>query len=214
MDWELEQAATAVLEETDQGGTNVRVETVAKRLELRIVDGGAGCEGLLFGRDIIVDETLPKARWNFVVAHEIAHFDAQRSGRRDTEWAANYVASALLMPRDAAEAAFRRTGRDLLRLMSLFRQASGEAIARRLAALRGVRVFVHDRPADAPARAYAVPWRLRPTPIELEAVDEAFRSGAPVEPYAGINAWPLFQEGWERVITISDPESVSCVRTC
>lgn len=210
MNWELEQAATAILDETDQGGNAVSIELVARRLDLRIVDGGPGCDGLLFGRDIIVDETLPKPRWNFVVAHEIGHFDAQRSGRSDTEWAANYIASALLMPRDAAESAFRRTGRDLFRLMSIFRQASGEAIARRLVALREVRVFVHDRPDGGRPRGYSVPWRVRPAPVELEAVDEAFRSGAPVEPYAGIAAWPLFQEGWRRVIAVSDAESVRC----
>lgn len=212
MDWELEQVASRLLDETDQGGGGVRIEQVARRLGLTVYDA-PGCEGLLFGTRIFIDESTPKARWNFVVAHEIAHFEAQRSGRPDTEWAANYVASALLLPRQEAETALRRQGWDLFRLMATFRHASGEAIARRVVALRDARVFVFDRPRDADPRWYAVPWRLRPSAAELEAVEAAFDGGAPVESYAGVVAWPLFQEGWQRVISLADPDSVHCAST-
>lgn len=210
MDWQLEQAATRVLDETNQGGDDVRVELVAKRLGLVVRDGGPGCHGLLFGKEILVDERLTKPRWNFVVAHEIGHFDAQRTGRRDTEWAANYFASALLLPRDAAETALRQTGRDLLLLMARFRHASGEAIARRISALREARVLVFDRPEGKPETWYGVPNRLRPVAAELEAAEASFAEGVPVEIYAGVTAWPLFQEGWQRVIVISDPDSAAC----
>ncbi|GAB5547779.1 MAG: hypothetical protein SangKO_075390 [Sandaracinaceae bacterium] len=210
VDWDLEQAAAAILEETNQGGFDVDIAAVARRLGLTVSDGGKGCEGYLFGREIIVDETLPRPKWNFDVGHEVGHFDNQRHGRPDTEWSANYLSSALLMPRDSAEVAIRRTGWDLFRLMSTFRSASGEAIARRLYALRGARVHIFDRPEGRELRSYAVPRRLRCLPVEQEAVDAAFAGGAPVEPYPGVHAWPLFQEGWQRVIVVSDPDSAAC----
>ena len=207
MDWELEQIATRTL---DAVGARLPVDPdlVAFRLGLTVSDGGPGCEGLLFEElgQILVDETLRRERRAFAVAHELGHFLLRRAGRPDREQDANYVAAALLLPRDDFERHLRWFSWDLVRLRTLHRWASCEALARRIVALRQARAFVFDKPLAAQMRPrwYSIPSGLRPSPVEREAAREAALSGAPVNLDGSLSAWPVLEHDWHRVITLTD----------
>lgn len=207
MRWELEEIARGALEQTDLGPP-VDPDILAHRLQLEVMDGGAGCEGLLIGRWIFVDEAMRPERRAFAIAHEIGHHLLRRHGLevpgRNDERGADYLASALLLPRDDFERDLRRLGWDLIALHARHRHASFEAIARRIVALRDARAFVFDRPLRGQAHpsSYSVPWGLVPTDDELAGVEAAIADGGPVEVTCGLTAWPVIQHDWVRVITV------------
>jgi hypothetical protein len=203
MRFELEELAARALEEADLGAP-VDPDVLAHRLGLRVLDGGPTCTGVLLpdGTVLVNDAERPERR-AFTIAHEIAHCVLRSAGLEDDEPSANYLGAALLLPKDDFERDLRRCGWDLLHLRARHRLASFEALARRICALRDARMFVFDRPQDAPRRYYSVPWGLRPSDPEREAADEAERCGAPVEIVAGVTAWPVVEHGWHRVITLA-----------
>lgn len=204
MDWDREELARETLERVDVG-VPVDPEVVALELGLEIYDGGAGCEGLLVGDEILIDEHMRTERRAFGIGHELGHWLQRRHGLPDTEHGANYLASAVLLPRDDFERDLRRCGWDLLRLRSLHRWASFEACARRIVALREARVFVFDRPLRGQKGPswYSVPWGRSPSDEERIAAREAVSTGAPVEIRAGLTGWPVIQDDWLRAITLA-----------
>lgn len=214
MQWELEELAAKTLESVD-ARLPVNPDIVAHRLGLTVVDGGEGCQGLLLPElgQIVVDDGLRRERRAFAIAHELGHFLLRQEGLRDSERSANYIASALLLPRADVERDLRRYGWDLLQLRTRHRWASFEALARRIVALRDARAFVFDRPLQGQARPnwYSVPWGQRPTSAETEAAREAATLGVPVEPYGGLTAWPVIEHAWQRVITLAASETLALV---
>jgi uncharacterized protein DUF955 len=213
MQWDLEELATHVLEAKNVS-VPVDADLLAGKLELRVEDGGPTCTGGLFeGGLILVNDAERPERRAFIIAHEIAHYLLQLRGWRDSHDAVNYLAAALLLPREDFERDLRRWGWDLLRLHARHRWASWEVIARRICALREARMFVFDRPlqGQTPAHWYSVPWGLRPSELERDACGEAIRWGARVDIYPGITAWPVLEHHWHRVITIATNESLSCL---
>lgn len=204
MRWDLEELARQTLEDADLGPP-VDPDLIALELGLEVLDGGEACDGLLIGRQIFVDERLRPERRAFSIAHEVGHHLLRSNGLRDDERSANYLASALLLPRDDFQRDLRRFGWDLLQLRAAHRWASFEALARRVVALRTARAFVFDRPlrGQRGASVYSVPWGQRPTPEEQLAANEAVRSGAPVEVRAGLTGWPVIQSDWARAITLA-----------
>lgn len=214
-DWEREELARAALEQADLGPP-VDPYDLAKRLGWRVEDGGRGCAGICLDemRLILVDEHVRRERRSFAVAHELGHHLQRAAGWEDParvrhrdEAGANYLASALLLPRFEFEIDLRRHGWDLLALKSRHRYASFEALARRVAALRPARVFVFDQPRRAQSlpRSYSIPPGIRPTEDERTAASEAAREGSPVETVAGVTGWPVVEHDWVRVITLSSP---------
>lgn len=211
MRWELEEVARAALERANLGPP-VDPDVLADQLGLVVRDGGIGCEGLLIGLEILVDESLRPERRAFSIAHEIAHYLARAEGLetagvrdRRTEQQADYLASALLLPRHDFEIDLRRCGWDMLRLRARHRWASFEAVGRRIVALRDARMHVFDKPlaGQRPVSSYSVPWGLSPTEDELEAAREAVKHGNPVEVRAGVWGWPVVQHDWARAITLA-----------
>lgn len=210
MDWELEQLARETLEAVD-APLPIDPDWIAYRLGLTVMDGGPGCEGLLLDElgQILVDDSLRRERRAFAIAHELGHFLLRRAGRPDRERDANYLASALLLPRDDFERHLRRYGWHLERLRGVHPLASFEALARRVVALRKARAFVFDKSLADPAkrRWYSVPSGARPSRAEWEAAKSAAESGGPVLPYPGLSAWPVLERDWHRVITLADLEA-------
>lgn len=208
MRWELEEVARSALERANLR-TPIDADALAYKLGLEVRDGGRDCEGLLIGSLIFVDEEMRHERRAFAIAHEIGHHLLRAAGLetppRNDEHAANYLASALLLPRQDFERDLRRARWDLIQLHAWHRQASFEAIARRIVALREARAFIFDRPLDgqrAPSW-YSVPWGLQPTPDERLAAREAITNGHPIEVVAGVWGWPIVQHDWLRAITVS-----------
>jgi hypothetical protein len=203
MRWELEELARLALERADISAP-VNAAQLARRLGFTVYHA-PDCLGLLVGRGIYVDDALRAERRHFSIAHELGHALQREAGLPDTERSADYLASALLLPKDDFDRDLRKRGWDLLALHARHRWASFEAIARRIVALREARAFVFDRPLqgqDAP-RWYSVPWGLRPSHDEVVAAEEAFLCGAPVEVVAGVTGWPVIQHDWARAITVA-----------
>lgn len=213
MRWDLEQVAERVLEEAD-ARLPINPDRIARHLELVVQDGGPGCEGLLFREAslILVDDSLRPERRAFAIAHELGHWLSIVNGFPNTEANANYLAAALLLPRDDFERHLRRWGWDLIALHARHRLASFEVIARRIVALRSARAFVFDKPLPPRTEKpkwYSVPGGHRPRAVEREAAREAALAGAPVEPIGGVTGWPVLEHDWHRVIVVSDEEAVS-----
>lgn len=204
MQWDLEEMARLALERANAGAP-VSPARVARALGLEIYDGGPGCLGMLVGKRIYVDDSMRRTRRAFSIAHEIGHHLEREHGLPFREWRADYLGSALLLPRDDFERDLRRYGWDLLALAARHRWASFEAIARRIVALRPARACVFDRPQGGRAKEYVIPRRARrPTPEERAAADEAIAHGAPVEVRSGLAAWPIIETGWARAITLAN----------
>lgn len=204
MRWDLEELARELLEASDLSSP-VDPELIAIDLGLTVLDGGPGCAGFLVGETILVDEALRLERRAFTVAHELAHYVLRERGLPDPEHAANYLASAVLLPRDDFDRDLKRLGWDLIALCARHRFASFEAVARRIVALRGARAFVFDKPLRGQREPswYSVPWGQHPSDEERLAAAEAVASGTPVEVRAGLTGWPVIQEDWARAITVT-----------
>lgn len=206
MDWEREELAREALEEADLSPA-IHPYLLAHRLGFRVRDGGPGCEGVCLDatKEILIDESERAERRGFGVCHETGHHLQRRHGLRDTEAGANYLASALLLPRLEFEIDLKRHGWDLLALKSRHRHASFEALARRIHALREARVTVFDEPLRGQGRRgwYSVPRGGRPTRNERAAANEAADGGAPVEVVAGVTGWPVIEHDWIRVIVVT-----------
>jgi len=212
VDYSLEELARETLEEADLGAP-VDPDVLAHELGVAVQDGGPGCQGLCIPgeRAVVVDDSLRPTRRAFALAHELAHLLLVTHGFPNTEANANYLGSALLLPRDDFTRDLRRFGWDLLLLQSRHRLASMEALMRRVVALRPeTRGWVFDRPLLAGRRPskYSVPWGLRLSHLERTAAAEAGASGAPVQVVAGVEAWPVFEHHWKRVVVLADLESL------
>jgi hypothetical protein len=207
MQWELEELAREALERAN-ASTPVDPEEVVISEKLSVWNAGSGCDGYLVGRRIFIDDALRRERRAFAIAHELGHHLQRKyagtRGLRDTEAGANYLASALLLPKLEIEAELRR-GWDLIRICARHRFASFEAVARRIVALREARAVVFDRPlaGQKPPSWYTVPYGGRPTDLELDAAREAASCGAPVAISSAITAWPVIEHDWARVITVA-----------
>lgn len=205
MHWDLEELARIALERADVGAP-VNPDLLARRRELEVFDGGPGSKGLLIAKKIYVDETQRPRRRAFTVGHEIGHDIEDEHGLPRAEWRANYLASALILPKLDFEADLRRWGWDLIRLAAKHPHASFECLARRIVALRDARACVFDRPLAGQRKptSYAIPWRgARPSDEERTAAREAIACGAPVELRPGLTAWPVLEHDWHRAITVA-----------
>lgn len=201
--WDMEEVARLALERANVGSP-VDPELVAKSEGLEIHH--AETEGALVGRRIFVDYRLRRERRAFAIAHEIGHWLMRETPFARSERAANYIASALLLPRPDVEADFRRFGWDLIAICARHRWASFEAAARRIVALREARAIVFDHPLaeQRPPSFYSVPGGSTPTDEERIAAREARLCGAPVELRPGLTAWPVLEHDWHRVITVQN----------
>jgi hypothetical protein len=214
MRWELEELAREALEMAPDVCVPVNPKKLAKCLGLsvhRLTEKAPdGCEGLLVGTKIFVDYAQRAERRQFSIAHEIGHHLLRTHGLPDTENNADYIASAVNLPRldfepDLKRYGCTRYGWDLIALRARHRHASFEAIARRIVSMREARAVVFDWPLLGQRKAgwYTVPWDHAPTADEKLAANEARASGAPVPLHSGLTAWPVLQHDWHRVITIA-----------
>lgn len=203
MIWELEELARERLEAANLGAP-VHPDTLARELGFEVRH--ADCRGKLIGDTVYVSDGLRAEMRAFDICHEIGHRICDEAGIPSTEWRANYLASALLLPRFEFEVDLRRVGWDLLALKARHRHASFEAVGRRIVALREARAVIFDRPLPPhtirPPRPRTAPHGHRPTEEERVAAREAVLSGAPVELRAGLTAWPVLQHDWHRAITV------------
>jgi hypothetical protein len=145
---------------------------------------------------IVVDRTERHTRVQLALLHELAHVLLDVHGVKNDDEHAWWLGCALLLPREDVLRARRR----------------GATVARRLVALSTSAVlWVHDvepRYRD-PYRVVSPGWRWSlhtPSPLEHEAMTEAFAARRSIEVVGGVRAWVAIDEPWVRVLCLSDAE--------
>lgn len=168
---------------------------LAERMGLEVCYSDTG-EPLLMGRTVFVPRRGRVALLHWMIAHELGHVLASAAGADGAcEATANYLAGALLVPRQDALRQLR-AGWDLNELRRAHPHAPAHAIAVRIVQLRGAAAAVYDQ------------GRLRrrwgpPVPLERELVAQALDAGAPVRVDDLTGAWPIVDGRWRRVIVLS-----------
>lgn len=177
---------------------------------------------------IIIRAGLRLERHNFLVAHEVGHVywrdhehhrgDPSLGGR--LEYFCNKFASLLLLPYDWFKADAVETGHDLFALKKIYSTASNQLIARRIASLRPAVVAVFDddgREKRVTERFNGSgPREKKLTKAESQLVKDVSWTADVIERAATIRengkfvkvkvkGYPIFENGWKRVITFMEP---------
>lgn len=139
---------------------------------------------VLMGDTIYLGRRTPAAQVHLRIAHEVGHWALERDGQEQSEAAADYLAAALLVPREQLDRALRR-GWDLEELRRRFRHAPASAIACRIAQIREATAAVYD---DGRLRRRVGPA----VPVEADLLAAAHAAEAPVRRDDRTGAWPLF----------------------
>lgn len=153
------------------------------------VHGGA----LLYDGTIYVSPRVSVTQLHERVAHEIGHWALERAREDDSEEAADYLARALLLPRDALLRDLRH-GWDLRALTAKYAFAAPSTVAVRVAELRAGTAAIYD---------YRMLARRVGPPHEAERdlLDAALRTSEPVRLDALTGAWPIGPRG--RVVVLA-----------
>lgn len=185
------------------------------RMKLDVRVGPEGLRPTVLGRTIFVAPEDPPERQRFATSHELAHLLLRERGMADTEWNVNWLASALLHPREwfLERLAARRW--DLAALREDCPWSSYEAIGRRVVNLERAVLWVCDRGPGARrasrSRSRSVAAALeRPTPIERAVVRDAAATLRP-QRRDGIGAWPLPRpdRSWLRVVSLARADALA-----
>jgi hypothetical protein len=160
----------------------------------------AKSHGALDGNTIFVPTRygMRDQRKQFRVAHELGHWALREDGADDTcEASADYLAGALLLPREVFMRDLGATDWDLLELQRLHSNASAQAIVIRMTQVSPATASVWD--AGHCHRGYGAPRE------ELEQLDRelAERALGVQEPLRGeVSAWPISSGSWRRVCVV------------
>jgi hypothetical protein len=164
-------------------------------LQLRAMPGASGSIDLEAGV-IRYPSRARLVRQHGVVAHELGHWALWRAEEdHTTEWAARYLAGALLLPRRAFTADAQATDWDLDELRQRHPYASAEMIVVRMTQVSLACAWVWDD--GAVRRRYGVA-----DDDGVEAiVDRVLCSEAPLRDGAD-RAWPLLERDHRRVLVV------------
>lgn len=135
-------------------------------------------------------------RQHGVIAHELGHWLLHRAGEDHTqEWAARYLAGALLLPRVPFLRDCWTCDWDLNQLQRQHPNASAEMIVVRMTQVSDACAWVWDD--GAVRRRYGTS-----SDEDVEAiVDRVLASEAP-EREDGMRAWPMLERGHRRVVVV------------
>ncbi|MBK8260191.1 MAG: ImmA/IrrE family metallo-endopeptidase [Nannocystis sp.] len=196
---DVEGLASEMLESVEMG-CPVHPWTMAARAGYVVRVGPARYPAMTLGPTIVVPDHRDERR-AFAVLHELAHATLRNAGLPDPETTVDLVASAALLPRAAFLRDVERTGGNLHALKRLHPHASYEAIARRLVAVCGGAVTVHDvGPRGHRSRTAGAPRRLGALARSL--VLEAHHGGEVVGPDEA-RAYPIKDGAWSRVVLVT-----------
>lgn len=170
-----------------------------------------GSRARLVGETVYVPAKARLERQQGLCAHELGHWALRECGEEDSEQAASFVGSALMLPRAHFERDLRATHWDLRALRAKHVHCSAELIARRIVALRDACVSVWDN-GRLKARV-ASPWLPegyhRISVFERELAGQVLASGDTCR--AGDLVWgfAVFFGAWKRVITVCEAEQLA-----
>jgi hypothetical protein len=166
------------------------------------------------GPVIVLTPNQRRERQGFALLHELAHLLLAAHGVQNDDEHADWLAGAILLPRDHVLRALRR-GTAIEELVEVHKHASQEAIVRRVVALSTGRVaWVWDAEPVArdPYKLVTPGWRWSlktPTPLEWDAMRRARETRSIVEDArGGVRAWVAEDRPWIRVFCLSDAETL------
>lgn len=135
-------------------------------------------------------------RQHGVIAHELGHWLLHRAGEDHTqEWAARYLAGALLLPRAPFLRDVHATDWDLHALQRRHPNASAEMVVVRMTQVSDACAWVWDD--GAVRRRYGAG-----SDEDVEAiVDRVLAAEVPLHDGA-VRAWPLLERGHRRVVVV------------
>lgn len=170
--------------------------TMAARAGFAVKVGPARQPAMTLGPVIVVPPHRVERR-AFSVAHELAHAALRCADLDDNERTVDAVASAVLLPRGAFARDVADVGADLRALKARHPRASYEAIGRRVAALLGATLTIHD----VGPRGVRVRGSTSIRPLERALVLEARASCEAVGP-EDMRACPVTDGPWSRVLVL------------
>src|SRR5687767_2373826 len=132
---QLEQVAAEIVRESKLE-LPLDAYALCKLAELEVRVGRPGCRPTVVGDTILVRPEDPDERRRFAACHELVHLCLRARGLPEDEWTVNYVASAVLHPRDWFMARLAARGWDIEALRTDCPWSSYEAIGRRIVHLR------------------------------------------------------------------------------
>lgn len=207
--WE-EGIALGLHQELGDPAAPIDAFALAGACGLRVVAAPIATARLL-GDVIEVNARARRQRQHGMIAHELGHWAAKRAGDPDTEYAADMIGAALLLPRREFDGDLRATGWDLRALRAKHINCSAELIARRIVSLRDACVAIWDN-GKLKARV-ASPWLpegfARISGFERELAAEVLSSGATIERGNLLWGFAVFSGAWKRVITVCEAEQLA-----
>jgi hypothetical protein len=158
----------------------------------------------LCGDAIRVDLRGRPTRVQRDVAHELGHMVLREHRETESERAADYVGSALLMPRKPFRRALVASSWDLEQLSRLYSRPPWSWLAARVTHVTDAVALVWD--GGYCTRRIESPWVERPrgVPTEEEAAlaDACLASGEAIRD-GFVGAWPVFDGRRRRVVTLA-----------
>lgn len=193
----------------------IDVYRLALRCAYEVRVGHRPMRPTVLGRTVIVSPSDPTERQRFATAHELSHVFLRERSVHDSEWNVNWLASALLHPRDWFLARLDARGWDLAGLRVDCPWSSYEAIGRRVVNVSRAVLWVCDRGPDGSSsrrsRSHGVSTQLaKPTRAEWSLVRDA---AAKLEPRRAdrLGAWPLPRpdRGMLRVVSLGHADELA-----
>lgn len=164
------------------------------KLKIRYVPG---LSSSVCGHVIKLGAEIPPRRLHYAVAHECAHHILDALDEENTERNACYLGAALLVPGRALLRQIRRNI-DFEGLRCIHVNASAELLARRIVDVkREGSVAFYDK------GRFRYRFGLDQHARESEMAQEAHATGCVVRADAYGTAWPIFVDGWRRVIVLA-----------
>ena len=208
--WE-EGAARELLERAGEPEPPISAFAVAKALGYRVYSSPAVGARML-GDTIEVCGRYRRERRHFRVAHELAHtvMDPQIIDRQQRERAADYVAGAVLLPRDDFDRDLRATGWDLRVLRAKHVNASAEVIVRRIVEMRDAVACIFDE-GRLKTRVWS-PWLgegyRKISKFERELAAKVLSSGRTTRADNLLWGFPVFEGSKRRVAVVCEAEQL------
>lgn len=206
---DLEGAAAWLV---DGAGLQPPVSAFAAAVALGLRLRPCRMRGAALAGDVVLFDAYSRAvRQHGLVAHEVGHVVSQEAGVGDTEENANFVGSAVMLPRAPFERDLRTTGWDLRELRAKHLNVSAEMIARRIVSVRDAIATILDN-GRVKARVVS-PWLAegfrRVSAFERELAATALETGEVQRPDGLIWAVPVFDGEHRRVIVVAEAEQLA-----
>ncbi|MCB7129561.1 MAG: ImmA/IrrE family metallo-endopeptidase [Candidatus Brocadiales bacterium] len=213
----VEDKARTLLSRLNVKGPPVDAFALAKALGISVhIDRELGTRGYSRSRwgigVIMLGSNNPgmSVRKHFTVAHEIGEMMlAGKVGQGYVEDASNHMAVSLLLPGDWFHRDAEATEFDLTALKNLYSTASNEIIAYRMVDFKPLIITIFDNGKLYRRKSSYATRAKKVFPLEtkcMKAVNDRAEQVMLKDDGMSVTGWPIFKDGWKRVITKTEIE--------